>query len=95
MNATPFALLAYIFGVVLAVLYGIISARKAGEPWDWNKFGVSMIVSVVGALGEGYGTAAGDEIIGTGSFIWIIGQALFAGFGTIYVVSKSMKQLAH
>ena len=39
MNATPFALLGYLAGVVLAVMYGIISSRKAGEPWDWSKFG--------------------------------------------------------
>lgn len=91
MNANPFVLLAYLGGVVLAVLYGILSARKAGEPWDWYKFGMSMIAAMVGAIGEFAWAETSDGPIGTGMFLGVICQALFAGFGTIYTVSKLQK----
>lgn len=91
MNAAPFALLAYLVGVALGVVYGILSARKAGEPWDWTKFGLSMIASLIGALGEFAWAETSDSIIGTGALVGIIAQAVFAGFGTLWTVSKVTK----
>lgn len=91
MNATPIAFVSYLLGVVLAVLYGTISARKAGEAWDWSKFGLSMIAALIGAVGEYAWAESSDAIIGTGALLGVAAQALFAGFGTIYAVSKVQK----
>jgi hypothetical protein len=78
---------AFLGGVVLASI-GALKAVAAGEPWNWAKYGISLLIAL-GSGGAYFGIA---HAIPAGTDLWL---AIFAAFTWGFSVEATQSPLTN
>lgn len=81
-----YILAAIFFGAILRMIYGWRKADASGEPWDTNKFVMSIIGTIIGSLAIFWWSSATSVQVDTGGFIgFLVTYAILGYIGEKYV----------